>query len=78
MINQGEISIEGKGLDAARANGLDLYAQAVKINAQIAVQKLKMVGGKNKLDGDGNVLEVIDDQYTDVALDGGARRGSAA
>ena len=78
MINQGEISIEGKGLDAARANGLDLYAQAVKINAQIAVQKLKMVGGKNKLDGDGNVLEVIDDQYTDVALDGGTRRGSAA
>ena len=26
VVNQGEISIEGKDLDAARANGLDLYA----------------------------------------------------
>ena len=72
VVNQGEISIEGRGLDAAKANRLDLYAQAVKINAQIAAQKLKMVGGRNKLDADGNVMTVIDDQYTGVALDVGA------
>ncbi len=48
---------------------MDIFAEAVKINSKIAAQKLRTVGGRNKLDADGNVVKVTDDEYTGVALD---------
>lgn len=71
-VSGGEVRIEGEGLDASQATEMDIYSKAVKINAQIAAQKLKMVGGKNELDAAGNVKNVTDNEYTGISLDVGA------
>ncbi|WP_373034199.1 filamentous hemagglutinin N-terminal domain-containing protein, partial [Sulfurovum sp.] len=54
-IEGGDIFIEGKGLDARSTSRLELYTQAIKLNAKLYANDLKVVTGLNHIDRDGIV-----------------------
>ena len=49
-VNRGEIIIQGGGLDASSVDSTDLLARAVKINAGVWAQELKVTAGRNQID----------------------------
>ena len=77
-VNRGEIIVQGGGLDASSVDSTDLLARAVKINAGVWAQELKVTAGRNQIDAahsrttaksaDGSALPA-------VAIDVSARAG---
>ncbi|WP_342755004.1 hemagglutinin repeat-containing protein [Pantoea sp. MBD-2R] len=63
-VNNGEIVIQGAGLDSSRQDSTDLIARAVKVNAGIWASELKVTTGRNSVDADHN-------RITAKAADGG-------
>ncbi|EPY0275542.1 hemagglutinin repeat-containing protein [Klebsiella aerogenes] len=49
-VNRGEIIVQGGGLDASSVDSTDLLARAVKINAGVWAQELKVTAGSNQID----------------------------
>ncbi|WP_370429557.1 hemagglutinin repeat-containing protein [Klebsiella aerogenes] len=49
-VNRGEIIVQGGGLDASSVDSIDLLARAVKINAGVWAQELKVTAGRNQID----------------------------
>ncbi|SFX93527.1 filamentous hemagglutinin, partial [[Enterobacter] aerogenes] len=49
-VNRGEIIVQGGGLDASSVDSTDLLARAVKINAGVWAQELKVTAGRNQID----------------------------
>ncbi|WP_409338965.1 hemagglutinin repeat-containing protein [Klebsiella sp. RC2] len=49
-VNRGEILVQGGGLDASSVDSTDLLARAVKINAGVWAQELKVTAGRNQID----------------------------
>ncbi|HFT0335823.1 TPA: hemagglutinin repeat-containing protein, partial [Klebsiella quasipneumoniae] len=49
-VNRGEIIVQGGGLDASSVDSTDLLARAVKINAGVWAQELKVTAGPNQID----------------------------
>ncbi|RLA70183.1 MAG: hypothetical protein DRG09_03835, partial [Epsilonproteobacteria bacterium] len=54
-IERGDILIDGKGLDAKNSSSLELYTQAIKLNAKLYANDLKVVTGVNHIDKYGKV-----------------------
>ena len=50
VVNGGEISIEGQGMDARGATKTEIMANAVKINATMHANDLSIVTGNNEID----------------------------
>uniref|UniRef100_UPI0036D8AD97 two-partner secretion domain-containing protein n=1 Tax=Photorhabdus sp. RM322S TaxID=3342825 RepID=UPI0036D8AD97 len=49
-VNQGEVRIEGHGLDSRQQNYTDIIARSVAINAKLHAQDLKVTTGRNIVD----------------------------
>ncbi|HEY9189239.1 MAG TPA: filamentous hemagglutinin N-terminal domain-containing protein, partial [Sulfurovum sp.] len=54
-IEGGDIFIDGKGLDARGTSSLELYTQALKLNAKLHANDVKVVTGLNHIDAEGSV-----------------------
>ncbi len=54
-IEGGDIFIDGKGLNAQSTSSLELYTQAIKLNAKLYANDLKVVTGLNHIDEYGTV-----------------------
>ena len=51
-IGQGNITVQGRGMDSSRQDSTDLIARAVNINAGIWANDLKVTAGRNHVDAD--------------------------
>ncbi|MBS9444490.1 filamentous hemagglutinin N-terminal domain-containing protein, partial [Photorhabdus heterorhabditis] len=49
-VNQGEVRIEGQGMDSRQQNYTDIIARAVALNAKLHAQDLKVTTGRNRVD----------------------------
>lgn len=49
-VNQGEIVIQGRGMDTTNQDSTDIIARAVKVNAGIWANELNVTAGKNVVD----------------------------
>ncbi|WP_434526801.1 hemagglutinin repeat-containing protein [Photorhabdus asymbiotica] len=49
-VNQGEVRIEGQGMDSRQQNYTDIIARAVALNAKLHAQNLKVTTGRNRVD----------------------------
>ncbi|WP_310606247.1 two-partner secretion domain-containing protein, partial [Buttiauxella brennerae] len=49
-VNQGEIVIQGRGLDSTGQDSTDIIARAVKVNAGIWANELNVTAGRNLID----------------------------
>ncbi|WP_057092355.1 hemagglutinin repeat-containing protein [Comamonas thiooxydans] len=56
-VQGGLISIQGKGLDATKADYANILARAISLNAGLWAQDLKVVTGVNQIAADGNVQQ---------------------
>ncbi len=54
--NNGEIVIQGAGMDSSRQDSTDLIARAVKVNAGIWARKLNATAGRNTVDAEHQVV----------------------
>lgn len=50
QVEQGEIHINGNGLDSTGQNHTDIIGRAVKVNAAIHAQDLRVTTGRNRVD----------------------------
>ncbi|MCV6610114.1 MAG: hemagglutinin repeat-containing protein [Amphritea sp.] len=57
-VEQGKISIEGRGLNAAGADYTSLIARAVEVNADLLAQDLIVTTGRNTVSADSSVTDV--------------------
>ncbi|MDR9468929.1 filamentous hemagglutinin N-terminal domain-containing protein, partial [Marinospirillum sp.] len=49
-VEDGQVTIEGDGLNASNLDQLDILARAVRVNSELWANKLNLVTGKNKID----------------------------
>ncbi|MCC8381573.1 hemagglutinin repeat-containing protein [Xenorhabdus sp. PB30.3] len=56
-VKNGQIAVEGKGLNDEKSDHTRLIARAVKINAKLHAQNLTVTTGQNRTDAQGNVLQ---------------------
>ncbi len=54
-VRQGDIDINGKGLDASTTDKLALYTKALKLNAKLHAKDLDVVTGSNRIGSSGDV-----------------------
>ncbi|MTD39195.1 filamentous hemagglutinin N-terminal domain-containing protein, partial [Erwinia sp. CPCC 100877] len=66
QVDRGEILVEGKGLDTSRQDHTDIIARAVKANAAIYANDLKVTAGRNQVDA-------AHEQIAALADDGSAK-----
>lgn len=66
QVERGEITIGGKGLDATRQDHTDIIARAVKVNAAIHANDLRVTTGRNRVDA-------AHEQSTALTGDGGEK-----
>jgi len=59
-VRGGEITIDGDGLNLSNINKAEIYAQIVKLNAQIHAQDLDIVTGENSISKDSIVTNIED------------------
>ena len=72
QVERGEIIFEGAGLDATRQNHTDIIARAVKVNAAIHAQDLRVTTGRNSVDATHEHITALADNGTttpQLALD---------
>ncbi len=77
-VSQGEIVVNGAGMDSCQQDSTDLIARAVKINAGVWAKALKVTAGRNTVDAAHNVVtakttdgSVLPEIAIDVAALGG-------
>lgn len=82
LVEQGNIAINGKGLNSAKQDYTDLIAQTVSINAGLWANDVKVVAGRNKVNHDvSQITKLTDDDKVqpklaiDVAALGGMYAG---
>ncbi|PHM75459.1 filamentous hemagglutinin N-terminal domain-containing protein [Xenorhabdus cabanillasii] len=56
-VKNGEIAVEGKGLNDTESDHTRLIARAVKLNAKLHAQDLTVTTGQNRVDARGNVVQ---------------------
>lgn len=77
-VSQGEVSINGQGLDASTVDKTDILAQAVQVNAGIWVKDLNVVTGNNKIDYASGKVTGLSSENKGVSLDVAALGGMYA
>ena len=82
QVEQGEIHINGNGLDSTGQNHTDVIGRAVKVNAAIHAQDLRVTTGRNSVDAAHEQVTALADNGTpkpslalDVAQVGGMYAG---
>ena len=79
FVSQGEVRLEGTGLNARDTDYTDIYAKAVKLNAGLWAKNLSVITGKNKIAfATGKVQEVLDKRIAGISLDVAALGGMYA
>ncbi|MDN5108413.1 hemagglutinin repeat-containing protein, partial [Aliarcobacter butzleri] len=76
-VRQGQIDVDGEGLNLSNVNKAELYAQTVKLNAKIHSQDLDVVTGQNSISKDGTITNIensIDEKPT-LSIDSSALGG---
>ncbi|MCG3680101.1 filamentous hemagglutinin N-terminal domain-containing protein [Aliarcobacter butzleri] len=76
-VRQGQIDVDGTGLNLSNVNKAELYAQTVKLNAKIHSQDLDVVTGQNSISKDGTITNIensIDEKPT-LSIDSSALGG---
>ncbi|WP_426575546.1 hemagglutinin repeat-containing protein (plasmid) [Xenorhabdus stockiae] len=56
-VKNGQIAVEGKGLNDTQSDHTRLIARAVKINAKLHARDLTVTTGQNRVDAQGNVVQ---------------------
>jgi len=56
-VNGGQISIQGRGMDATEADYASILARAITVNAGVWAQDLRLTTGSNELSVDGSVQQ---------------------
>lgn len=76
-VRQGQIDIDGEGLNLSNVNKAELYAQTVKLNAKIHSQDLDVVTGQNSISKDGTItnIENSSDEKPTLSIDSSALGG---
>ena len=79
-INQGDILIQGSGIDATQQNYFDILSRTIKIDAQINAKELKIVAGSNSYDYNTKVITpiAVTSASPEVAIDSSALGGMYA
>ncbi|WP_392551414.1 hemagglutinin repeat-containing protein [Orbus wheelerorum] len=80
LVEQGNITINGKGMDSSRQNYTDLIARTVNINSSLWANDVTVIAGKNKVSHDLQTIEALDslDDKPQVAIDVAALGGMYA
>ncbi|MEY0665475.1 hemagglutinin repeat-containing protein [Providencia rettgeri] len=70
-VKNGQIAIQGNGLNDTQSDYTQLIARAVKINAKLHAKDLSVTTGKNRTDANGKVLstEATSDAAPEFAID---------
>ncbi|MCG3650908.1 filamentous hemagglutinin N-terminal domain-containing protein [Aliarcobacter butzleri] len=76
-VRQGQIDVDGTGLNLSNVNKAELYAQTVKLNAKIHAQDLEVVTGQNSISKDGTItnIENSSDEKPTLLIDSSALGG---
>ncbi|QGW19196.1 MULTISPECIES: hemagglutinin repeat-containing protein [Leclercia] len=72
QVEKGEIHINGNGLDSTGQNHTDIIGRAVKVNAAIHAQDLRVTTGRNRVDAAHEQIDALADNGTakpSLALD---------
>ncbi|SEP47899.1 two-partner secretion domain-containing protein, partial [Propionispora vibrioides] len=79
-VNQGQITVEGNGMDAQQTDRADLISRAVQINAGIWGKEVNVVAGANQVEHDSLQATVLpaDNNRPQVAIDVSALGGMYA
>ncbi|WP_236650488.1 hemagglutinin repeat-containing protein [Photorhabdus laumondii] len=80
-VNQGEVRIDGHGMDSTQQSYTDIIARSVAINAKLHAQDLKVTTGRNIVDAAHQQVEkksVDDEKHPAFALDVAALGGMYA
>jgi filamentous hemagglutinin len=80
-VNDGNITLTGKGLDSSAQDYTDIIARSVKVNAGIRARDLKITTGRNQVDAAHQLITALADDGSkkpDVALDVSALGGMYA
>ncbi|WP_080985040.1 two-partner secretion domain-containing protein [Photorhabdus luminescens] len=80
-VNQGEVRIDGHGMDSTQQSYTDIIARSVAINAKLHAQDLKVTTGRNRVDAAHQKIEKKSAEATDqpeFALDVAALGGMYA
>ncbi|WP_140920965.1 hemagglutinin repeat-containing protein [Limnobaculum xujianqingii] len=56
-VQQGNVTIQGKGMDSSQQSYTDIIAQSVNVNAGVWANELNVVTGKNKVSADTSQIE---------------------
>ncbi|NBB12037.1 filamentous hemagglutinin N-terminal domain-containing protein [Pseudomonas sp. SLFW] len=81
QVEQGEVAVDGAGLDATAVDRFDIIARSVKINAQINARELNVVAGRNRVDAQSLDAQTLPDDGSEkpqVAIDSSALGGMYA
>ncbi|MEY0290982.1 hemagglutinin repeat-containing protein, partial [Providencia rettgeri] len=70
-VKNGQIAIQGNGLNDTQSDYTQLIARAVKINAKLHAKDLSVTTGKNRTDANGKVLstDLVADEAPEFAID---------
>ncbi|MDN5081383.1 filamentous hemagglutinin N-terminal domain-containing protein [Aliarcobacter butzleri] len=76
-VRQGQIDVDGEGLNLSNVNKAELYAQTVKLNAKIHSQDLDVVTGQNSISKDGTITNIENsaDEKPTLSIDSSALGG---
>lgn len=80
-VEQGQVNINGQGLNVENIDRLDIYARAISLNAKLWAQRLDMVTGQNRIAADGSTVEMLPGDHSPApqfALDSTALGGMYA
>ena len=59
QVEQGKVTVSGRGMDTSRSDYTDIIAKETEINAGIWAKELKVTTGQNKVSRDNRTVEVI-------------------
>ena len=59
VVRRGTVSIEGDGLDARQTNFTDVIARAVRVNANLLANDIRMTTGANQVNADNSIATPI-------------------
>ncbi|TNH08345.1 filamentous hemagglutinin N-terminal domain-containing protein, partial [Pasteurellaceae bacterium Phil11] len=59
QVEQGKVTVSGRGMDTSSSDYTDIIAREAEINAGIWAKELKVTTGKNKVSGDNQTVEIL-------------------
>lgn len=78
-VTQGQISVDGRGLDTNQSDYTDILARSVQANAGIWAKNLNVVTGTNQIDRNNNATQIAGEGAApSIAIDTGALGGMYA